>query len=394
MADTRDALLALALCLAAPPLANSQALWTGRAGGGMLAVQETDLIGRHEFVLGFGLDGFDRDPLGLDIVEIPLAWRFGLSKRVEVWGRSELSKAVLVAQYQPWPPPPTEIVLVPGAQAPSNPYRSVYWPMPYLADHSAGVMDMRPGQHMVGAKWLAFSEGAKRPAVTLTGYLTLPSGTGSGALARGAGMDAPSFAALAAVQRSHGRWSVSTNLGYQILPSVHHPDQIIDGQTSRSMSIDAPDILFWGAGVRLHLRSWCSVSGEYSGFAPVAAHTTMLTRADAQDVLLGLHLRMRRMTTSIGYRQHLWSPPNGQLRPTGHLAGGVDLSKVAPKARADYLAAVGAPAIDESSNASVVLLGEDPEISLPPGAVRIPATYRFSTTGNGGIVFSVSMGLK
>ena len=116
-----DALIAVGLCLAAPA-AYSQALWAGVAGGGMLAVQETEIVGRHRLAAGFGLDGFDRDPLGLDIVEIPFAWRFGVSRRVELWGRSELSKAVL-AVYQPWPPPPTDIVLAPGAVAPRNPYR-------------------------------------------------------------------------------------------------------------------------------------------------------------------------------------------------------------------------------------------------------------------------------
>lgn len=394
MARTRDALLALALCLAAPPLARSQALWAGPAGGGMLAVQETALIGKHRLVVGFGLDGFDRDPLGLDIVEIPLAWRFGVSGRVELWGRSELSKAVLVAQYQPWPPPPTDIVLAPGAVAPKNPYRSVYWPMPYLADHSASVADMKPGEHMIGAKWLVLGESERRPSIALNGYLTLPSGTDSGSLARGAGLDAPTVGVLLAVQRGRGRWSVSGNLGYRILPSVHHSDEVIDGHMNRTISIDAPDILSWGAGVRARLGSWYSLSAEYSGFAPVAAHTTMLTRADAHDVLAGLHLRWRQLGVSIGYRQRLWPPRDGELRPTGPLGGGIDLRGVDPRERANYLASVGAPTDGERPDTSLVALGADPAIPLPRGAVRIPATYRFSTTGNGGIVFAMSVALK
>ena len=394
MACTREALIAFTLCLVAPPLAHSQALWAGHAGGGMLAVQETDLVGKHRLTLGFGLDGLDRDPLGLDIVEIPLAWRFGLSDRVELWGRSELSKAVLVAQVQPWPPPPTDIVLAPGATAPKNPYRSVYWQMPYLADHSASVVDTKPGEHMVGAKWLALKEGVRRPSVALNAYVTFPSGTDSASLARGAGLDAPSVGGLVAAQRGIGRWSVSTNLGYRILPSVHHPDQVIDGHTDRSMSIRTANILSWGAGVRVRLRSWCSLSGEYSGLAPVGGHTTMLTHADNHDVLAGLHLRMRRLGVSIGYRQHLWPQPNGEIQSTGPLGGGVDLTKVAPQQRAEYLASLGAPTNEERQNTSLVVLGEDPGLPLPPGAIRIPATYRFSTTGNSGIVFALSVGLK
>lgn len=392
MACTRDALIAFTLCLVTPPVARAQALWAGHAGGGMLAVQETDIVGRHRLVLGLGLDGFDRDPLGLDIVQVPLAWRLGISSRVELWGRSELSKAVLVAQYQPWPPPPTVIVLAPGATAPKLPYRSVYWPMPYLADHSASFVDMKPGEHMVGAKWLALREGQRRPSVALNAYFTLPSATDSAALARGAGLDAASLGALAAVERTRGWWSVSGNLGYRILPSVHRPDLIIDGQSLRSLSLDAPDVLSWGAGARFRLRSWCSLSGEYSGFAPVAAHTTMLTRADAHDVLAGLHLRARRLGVSIGYRQRLWPPRNGRLQPTGPLAGGIDLRGVAPGASADYLATIGAPTDVGRPDASLVVLGENPELPLPPGAIRIPATYRSSTTGNGGIVFAISVG--
>jgi len=97
---------------------------------------------------------------------------------------------------------------------------------------------------------------------------------------------------------------------------------------------------------------------------------------------------------SVGFRQHLNAPPDGSVHRTGALAGAVDLSEVAPGAAREFLSQLGAPDVLPRPGASPLVLGVGPEVALPAGAVRVPETYAFSTTGNDGIVLGFSFRVR
>src|SRR3989304_6746712 len=105
-------LLCGALAFVTP--AEAQAPWLGQAGGGMLSVQEARILEPGRIVLGIVVDNYDRDPLGLDIVDYRFAWRTGIFRHLELYGRYEFSRAVSLPGGQGIPPPPLDIVDLTG----------------------------------------------------------------------------------------------------------------------------------------------------------------------------------------------------------------------------------------------------------------------------------------
>ncbi len=370
-----------------------QASYPGPAGGGMLGVREADVLPARSAVVGMGLDNFDRDPLGLDIVELPLRLRVGLGKRFELSGSAVISRAVVIAQDQPWPPPPADISLAPGAVAPTGPDRAVYWQAPYLGHHSSSIGDFVPGDTTLGLTWQVCGPYSARPALTLTASVTIPNDTDYGELRRGANNARLSEGLLIAATWRHERWSWSADVGGRVSPA-YRPDRVIGEEGLRFEQLHPPVLGTWGLGTRFRATRRLSFSGEFVGFQSVGGHTATLDGIGAVDFLLGAHLNMGRGVLSVGFRQHLDAPPDGSVHRTGPLAGAVDLSGAAPEAAREFLRQLGAPDVLPRPGASRLVLGVGPDVALPAGAVRVPETYAFSTTGNDGIVFGFSVRVR
>jgi hypothetical protein len=250
-----------------------------------------------------------------------------------------------------------------------------------------------PGDTTLGLTWQACVPSAARPAVTLTASLTIPNDTDVGELRRGANNARVSEGLLVAATWRHERWSWSADVGGRVSPE-YRPDRVIGVQGMRFEQLHPPVLGTWGLGTRFRATRRLSFSGELVGFQLVGGHTATLDGIGAVDFLLGAHLSMGRGELSVGFRQHLDSPLDGSVHRTGPLAGAVDLSGAAPEAAREFLRQLGAPDLLPRPDASRLVLGVGPDVALPAGAVRVPETYAFSTTGNDGIVFGFSVRVR
>lgn len=378
----------LAVCVAAGTESRAQSHWMGASGGGMLSVQEASVLGPGKFAFGIVEDNYDRDPLGLDIVDVRMAWRLGLSRRWELYGHYDISRAVSVPGTQEIPPPPLDIVDLTGRGI-SGPYRTMYWPMPYLGDEPASVSDMTDGEYTFGAKWLAVSDPDITPHISLSLDATIPGTQDAWKLRKGSGAGTSDVTAtIAATWENNGRLSASANLGYTLTGSVRRADLLVTPRGIRELPISRADLLRWGLGIRFRIFRQVSVMTEIAGWRPTAGRTPVQDDLPNTDGLAGLEVRVGPIALTLGVRAHIELQQHHQSLPTGPLGGAVDLSAVNAESRRAYLDAIGAPGTRPGTN--VVVLGATPDIPLPAGARFIPEFRRTSTTGNGAIIAAFS----
>lgn len=377
-----------ALCGATPPL-GAQSLWMGPSGGGMLAVQEAGVIGPGHFAIGLVEDNYDRDPLGLDVLDLRIAWRLGVTRRLELYGRYDISRAVSVPGTQEVPPPPLDIVDLTGHASVAPPYRTLYWPMPYLGDEPADVRDMTDGEYVFGAKWLLTDDPDIMPHVSFSLETTVPGTLSAWKLRKGSGAGGPDVTATMASTWAVGRWAASANLAYTFTSAVKRDDLLITRGTVRELRISRADLLRWGAGIRLRICKPVSVMVESAGWIPVGPHTPMQDNLPNSDLLAGMELGAGPLALTVGVRHHLELQRHRQALPTGPLAGGVDLSAVPQGARRAWLDSIGAPPTRPDTN--TVVLGVPVGVVPPVGARVIPELRHTNTTGNGAIIAAISL---
>jgi len=360
----------------------------GPAGGGMLSVQEASVIGPGHFAVGSAVDNYDRDPLGLDIIDYRIAWRLGVTRRLELYGRYEISRAVSLPGTQEVPPPPLDIVDLTGQASIAPPYRTLYVPMPYLGDEPARFDDMTDGEYLFGAKWLLIGDPDLTPHVSVSVDGTVPGTLSAWKLRKGSGSGTADIGmTVAATWEDGGRASASANLGYTVTGSVRRADRLVSPHGIRELPIRRADLFRWGLGARYRIVRRVSVLAELAGWSPVGPHTPVQDNRGNADALTGLEVRWRGAALTVGFRRHLHPQTHGLALPVGPLAGAVDLSRVPMDARNAWLADIGAPATRPDANAVVVgLPGSTP---LPEGARRIPEHRRTNTTGNDAITVAL-----
>lgn len=386
----RIAVVAVFLSLAAVSV-RAQSPWMGPAGGGMLSVQEARVLWPGHAATGLACDNYDRDPLGIDVYECHVAWRLGLARRWEAYGSYQISRAVSVPGAVPAPSPPLDIMVLPGARIPDSPYRAMYWPMPYLSQHSATLNEMIGGEYTFGVKTILVNQHRLRPAVSVNAQFTVPGTLAPYELSRGSGSGSVDVSLFGASTWRLGRVSVSANAGVTHNSRLRRSDRIIiPGSGAVDLPIRRPDFLHLGVGTRVRIWRGISAMVETAGWAPWGAHTPMLDESGAHDVLGGMQFNWKGVSLTAAVRQHLNPPPNGTVRPTGPLAGAVDLSRLSEAARTQWLQSIGLDGDNRRPGANLVVMGVPGSFVLPPGAKRVADTYSWHTTGNGAIIFSLS----
>ena len=385
------ALLSLAAtclpCLSWPAESNSESF-----SAAMLSVREAGVLRPGLFEVAFFLDNYDRDPLGIDVVDGVVACRLGVLRGLELNLGYQITRSVSSPGAHPVPPPPLDIVVVRG-DPPVGAYRAMYWPMPYLKHYPARVNDMVPGEYTLGIKGRLFRQRGFRPALALSLEASAPSDTARYELSKGSGSGAVDVGLHAAASWSYRRLRVSANLGATRNGAVDPGDRLIivsDGRVEE-MAIRRPYFLHSGLGLGLRVWHGLSLLAEASGWAPFGGHTPMQTEYGATDVLGGLELRLGGLTLAFAARQHLSPQQNGLSLPTGPLAGAVDLSGASQAAQNAALASIGGHA--HRPDANLVVLGWPEGLALPDGALRIPDQYGTDTTGNTGFLIRLSMRL-
>lgn len=356
----------------------------------LLSVQEAGVLKAGLFEVAFSLDNYDRDPLGIDVVDGVVTCRLGIAGGLELRLGYEITRSVSTPGAHPVPPPPLDIVVA-GGEPPSGPYRAMYWPMPFLSHKPARVDDMVPGEYSFGLKGRLFRQRGLRPALALGAQLTAPGNTATYDLSKGSGSGAVDVGLLTAASWRYRRLRLSTNLGVTLNGAVDPGDRtvVVATHTARDSSIRRPDFLNAGLGFRLRLSRGLSAIGELSGWAPFGGHTRMQNESGATDALVGLQLNVRSLTLRLGLRQHLRPQEDGLALSTGPLAGAVDLSGLSEPARVAVLTSMGAEGFRPGANS--VVLGWPTDTPLPDGARRIPDRYLTTTTGNTGFVVSLSL---
>lgn len=382
------------LTLAAAP-AFPQSIWVGPVGGGMMAVQEAQTLWPKHVVFGIVEDNYDRDPLGIDVFEVRVDWRMGLSPRWDLYGRYHISRAVSVPGVHPVPSPPLDIVSL-NTPPPRPPYRAMYWPMPYLTRHAgAGFTDMTPGEYRFGAKYLMAEQNKWRPAMSVNAEFSVPGDMSADALSRGSSSGSVDVHLNLASTWKWRRWSVSTNTGYTRNGVLKRSDLLItrneEGDTMvTEETIRRPGFLHGGLGVRFHIWRGISAFTEAYGWTPVGLGTPMFDEAGASDVLGGIQISVKGVSFTAGVRQHLNPPQDHLVLATGPLAGALDLSSLSNATQQQYLSSVGIDPSSHRPGTSLVVTGVRQGVPDPKGSHRIPDTYLTHTTGNGAIIAALS----
>jgi len=387
---------AAALCLAAAGASaqsDPTAASRGPVGEAVLVVREAGVLPPGQFEVGFGLDNYDRDPLGIDVVDGTVSMRLGVVRRLELGLSYEITRSVSSPGALPVPSPPLDVVVLDGP-VPEAPYRAMYWPMPYLSHHTARVDDMVPGEYTVGARVALFGQRGLRPALALDAQLTGPGTTERFHLSKGSGTGGVDFGVHGSASWRRGRLGVSANLGATLSSDLDPADRfVVVGAVDpvREVPVRRPNLLHAGLGLRWRLFGGVSAAAELAGWTPIGDRTPMQSDTGASELLGGLVAQIGRATFVAGLRWHLSPQPDGQLLATGPLAGAVDLSLVPVAERAALLAPLGVQ--DLRPDANLAVLGMPPGVALPPDASRIAETYRTSTRGNVGVALRVSLRL-
>jgi hypothetical protein len=285
-----------------------------------------------------------------------------------------------------------DIVVVSGP-APTPPYRPIYWPLPYVGQSSSGVDDMIPGDIVFGFKRQLALQRGRRPALSLSANIIAPGSNSLRYLHRGSDSASIDWAVHAAAGWTFGRWTFAGNLGYIRSGSLSYfnDDRIIADDGVTQLHLDRPDFVRLAGGARFRKSKRTSWIAELYHLGPIGPRTPTLESVGATDALLGLQLDVWRFTFIAGVRQHLFSPPDHALRPTGALEGAVDLSGVSREHQREYLNAVGAAPFYEPGNSSLLVTGVPADVPLPDGARRLPDTYVTRTKGNVGTIFHVAL---
>jgi hypothetical protein len=376
--------------------AAGQAVWTGASGGGMMAVQEAQVLEPSHFAIGLVADNYDRDPLGVDAFDVRVDWRLAVVHRLEMYGRYHISRSVSVPGSLPVPSPPLDLVSLDAESTPRPPYRAMYWPMPYLSHHPTRVGDLLPGEYAFGLKAQLACQSGWRPAMAASAEVSVPGDLSSSALREGSGSGSTDLRLSAAATWKSRRLSVSVNAGYAHNGDLSRGDRLIvhdhAGDTRASeQPIRRPGYLEGGLGLRIRVWRGLFALGEVQGWAPVGARTPLFDEAGASDVLAGIQVAIKGVALTVGVRQHLAPPADGVGLPTGPLAGALDLSAMADAAQRRYLASLGVDERYHRPGAGLVVVGAPPGSPDPEGSRRIPGTYLTHTTGNDGLVAAVSL---
>jgi hypothetical protein len=385
----------VAALLAAGPVVASADSGVSLAGSGLLTIGDTSTLARGRFEVGLALDNRDRDPLGLDVFDYDLAFAVGVAPRLEAYGRAVVSRVVALPERPALPPPPLDLIVPQGSTAPAPPYYPLYAPAPYV-NHRGAVRFQAfvPGDVVVGAKRRLVPVAGRRPGIAVGVELKLPLTRRADDLAAGAGTGAVDVTARGTLEWRTGRNAWLATAAWTRRGAPARGDRVLSGAAGPiDRPLQLPDALAVAAGWRRPISRRLALVGEATAEWPIGRRTRTLDETWPLDLLAGVQARLGRARLSLGLRDHAHAAASGALRPAP-LAGFVDLTDVPPEALAAFLAAHGVagalPQLRVGAQRVFAATVADP---LPPGARRIPPTYRVRSEHQIGfvLVFSVSL---
>jgi hypothetical protein len=356
--------------------------WGSLLGSGLLTMQDTATLPKGRFLAGLTVDNRDRDPLGLDIVDGAVSWSFGVTPRLETYGRFLFNRSVAVPDTPVLPPPPLDQIVFPGASPPVRPFYSVYPPMPYVDDTGAIHFGAgTPGDGLVGAKMRVVTSRGLRPSVAGIFEFQFPIARNLRDLQAGAGTGGFDVRVGGIAEWPRGPWSFVASTALTRMGTPPFPDRRIEWRGEAVVVTDEPLVLPYrldtGVGVRRVLRPKVAVVAEVTTVFDVGHRTQIVDRARPVDILAGLQFRNKRFQVTAALRDHRNALPSMKVQPSP-LAGMVDVTKVTGVDLSRYLADAGlsaaVPMLRPRTHRLVIPVPGGPP--LPPGSRVIPDTYR------------------
>jgi hypothetical protein len=266
--------------------------------------------------------------------------------------------------------------------------------MPYLSHRGSRFDEMIPGEYVAGLKGQILYEQGWRPALTGSVDFSVPGDMSATKLARGSGSGSADVRVSAAGTWTRGRFSPSVSVGLTFNGKLVRSDRSIVKEASgparvTDEPIRRPNFLHMGLGLRVNVVRHVVAFTELTGWAPVGGRTPTSWPAGASDALVGVQIGAKGVYLTLGFRQHLAPPPNGETLATGPLGGALDLSHLPDFKQRLYLQSLGVDPGHHRPGTALVVAGVPPG-SDPIGSRRIPDTYVTHTTGNSGSVIAVS----
>jgi hypothetical protein len=381
-------LAALAACGAARA---QEPAWPSVAGSGFFTLPDARTLPRGRALVAAAVDNRDRDPLGIDLFDLSGTFAVGLTPRLELYGAAVASRVTALPESPALPPPPLDLIAVPGALLPPRPYYSVLWTVPYVNKRgTARLDDFVPGDATVGAKLRVRDRAGRTPAIALCGELKLPLSRDAFDLASGSGTGGVDAGVRAVLD-----WGgVAASARYTRVGRPARGDREITIAGGRASAVDRPldppDRVDVGLGARRALRPGLSAVAELSAALDVGGRTATVDASWPLDLIAGFQARAGRARFSAGVRRHGHAAPSGARRASP-VAGLVDLTDVSDGDLAPFLEAVGAggaaPLLRVRTQRLLVPRGPTP--ALPAGARVVPADYALRSEHQLGFVLVV-----
>ena len=375
-----------------PASSETQSPWPSPLGSGLLTLQDTATLPKGRFTVAFTVDNRDRDPLGLDIFDGALAWNVGLG-RAEFYGNYIFSRGVAVPDTPVLPPPPLDLILLPGAPLPQRPYYSLYSPLPFV-DDSGPIRfgsDIQ-GDAVLGGKVRALAPKGWRPGLAGSFEVKIPVTKELRYLQAGSGTGGVDLAfRVVGESRPGPRWSLVASATFNRVGRPAFQDQRIESQAGKPTAIEEPVVLpnrvDLGVGARFALKRYLALVGEIVTVIEQGSYTRRLDPARPVDFIGGVQTRWKALRVTGSLRYHGNDLPSMQNRPAP-LAGLIDVTRVSDANLAAYLRAAGLPGAESLLRAGahrmVVPVPGAP--ALPLGARVIPPTYRIRSEHQIGFV--------
>lgn len=394
LAAAAAGVLALSLTASAEEPAGTPKPWSSLWGSGLLTVPDTRTLAPGRVSAALTVNNRDRDPLGLDLLDGALTAAAGVGRSTEVHVEWVVSRVVALPEAPAAPPPPLDLLVLPGAAAPEGALYSLHWPVPYVDKRGSDRFDdFVPGGLRLGVKH-RFSEGAgARPSLAGTFDLTVPLTRRRADLRSGSGTGGVDAALGGVAEWTRGRTALVTSLAYTRVGAPPDGDRWItraaDGRANViDRPLDVPDRFETGLGLRHELTRSVAAVGEVVGTWDVGARTPVIDSRSPLDVLGGFQFRWGGARLSLALRYHGRSLPSGaERRPP--LAGWIDVTDVEDAALDAYLAARGAGSLADAlrPDAQRVLSPDPAARPLPAGARVIPESYGVRSEHQVGFLF-------
>jgi hypothetical protein len=373
---------------------------TGRGsaatGNAVILLPDTSTLEPGRLLFGFVVDNRDRDPLGIDVFDAFLSGTVGLHRRIQLETRLVVIRNVTVPQDPPLPPPPADLVALPGAQIPEKRH-TLLATAPYVNARGNQRLDKwMPGEAVIGLKGTLFDAQRWRPALAVVAEVSLPMARALPDLRSGTGSGTRDVALRGIAEWKLGPTDLLATGRYTRVGRGATGDRIIrltprEPPAVTDERLRLPDRLDLGLAVRTPLRPHLWLVGEIETSIDYGhARTPVLDPPRPLDFRVGLSSAFGPARLLAALRYHANSARAGD-HPSP-MAGMIDITDVRDGELREWLAGLGASEAYAGLRPGThrVVAGVGATQPLPAGAWRMAETYHTGSRHQVGFTLAIA----